>query len=225
MPRAIAAARVSLALASSLAAIPAMPGADGAARPAVYIVDSERSEVVIHVGRAGLLKFAGHAHEVLAPRFSGEIVADAGRVEASSVRLAFEAAGLYVSGGGEPPEDVPKVQARMLGPDLLDVVRFPRVTFRSVRVDGQATSVDTYDLRVTGDLSLHGVTRSITLPVRVVASKGALRASGTLSLRQTDYGLTPVSVAGVVKVRDEVAIDFAIAAREAPSGTGQPGNR
>jgi len=197
------------AVAACLALALAAPSGAGTA---VYVVDPARSEVVVHVGRAGLFSFAGHAHEVLAPRFEGEILADAGRIEASSVRLAFEAAGLRVSGRGEPPEDVPKVQARMVGPELLDVARFPRVTFRSLRVEGTATSGDTYDLRVSGELSLHGVTRSVTLPVRIVVSKGGLRASGTLVLRQTDYSLTPVSVAGVVKVKDEVSIDFTIAA-------------
>ena len=205
---------MKVAVGACLAITLAAPSGAGVLQ--VYVVDSAQSEVVIHVGRAGLFKFAGHAHEVLAPRFEGEIQANASDIGASSVQLGFETGALQVSGRGEPPEDVPKVQARMIGPELLDVARFPHVTFHSTRVEARQAAKDTYDLRITGELSVHGVTRSIILPVRVVVTSAALRASGTLVLRQTDYALTPVSVAGVVKVKDELAIELRIVARVAP---------
>lgn len=190
-----------------------------AAEARTYVVDAARSQVVVHVGRAGLFKFAGHEHEVLAPRFAGEIQADAGDLKAGSVRLGFEVGALQVSGRGEPPEDVPKVQAKMVGPELLDAARFPLVAFRSTSVDGREASKGSYELRVAGELSLHGVTRPITVPVRVEVSTDKLVAAGNLALRHTDYGLTPVSVAGVVKVKNEVSIDFRIEATALPATT------
>jgi polyisoprenoid-binding protein YceI len=74
-----------------------------------------------------------------------------------------------------------------------------------------------YDLDVTGQLSLHGVTRSVSLPLRVETRGDTLTASGRVVLRQTDYAMTPVSVAGVVKVKDELRIDYVVvAARVTP---------
>jgi polyisoprenoid-binding protein YceI len=187
----------------------------GAAEGRTYRVDPSRSEITIHVGRAGLFKFAGHEHEVLAPRLEGEIQADSREVGGSRVSLAFEAAALTVSGKGEPPEDVPKVQARMVGPELLDVARFPSVTFRSTRVEGSEAAKGVYELKITGDLMLHGLTRSIVVQARVELSGETLVARGSLVLRHSDFGLTPVSVAGVVKVKNEIAIDFKIEAAAA----------
>jgi polyisoprenoid-binding protein YceI len=191
-------------------------GIQGAAEASSYTVDAARSAVSVHVGRAGLFGFAGHEHLVIAPRLEGEIDADPAHVESSSVRLTFESAALRVSARGEPPSDVPKVQARMLGPDVLDAARFPTVSLRSTRVEARQVERDTYDLEVTGTLTLHGVARPVVLPVRVVLSGGTLRARGRLVLRQSDYGMKPVSVGGLVKVKDEVSIDFTIVAVGAP---------
>jgi polyisoprenoid-binding protein YceI len=199
-------------------------GAPGrAAGDDTYVVDAARSTVSVHVGRSGLFGFAGHEHVVIAPRLEGEILADPARLESSSVSLTFESAALQVSPRGEPPSDVPKVRARMLGPDVLDAIRFPTVSFRSARVEGRRTDEDTFDLQVTGTLTLHGIARPVALPVRVVLSSGTLRARGRLVVSQTDYGMKPVSVGGLVKVKDEVSIDFTIVATRAgtsPTGAG-----
>ena len=69
---------------------------------------------------------------------------------------------------------------------------------------------------MTGNLELRGVKKSIALKVRVETSGPRLTAVGRASLKHSDFGITPVSVAGVVKVKDELAIDFRIVARSAP---------
>jgi len=188
----------------------------GATEGVAYVVDPARSAVAIHVGRAGLFKFAGHEHEILAPRLEGEAQADPSDIRRSSVTLALDATALRVSGRGEPPEDVPKVQARMVGPELLDVAHFPWVTFRSTEIEGREVARGLYELQVTGELTLHGVARSTIVPMRVEVSGDTLMATGSLVIRHTDFGLTPVSVAGVVKVKNEIAIDFKIEAAARP---------
>jgi hypothetical protein len=63
---------------------------------------------------------------------------------------------------------------------------------------------------VTGDLTLHGVTRSLTFPV--TRREGHYR--GTVSIRQRDFGIQPISiVGGTVKVKDELRIEFDIVDR------------
>jgi polyisoprenoid-binding protein YceI len=185
------------------------------AADATYAVDMGQSSVVVHVGKAGLFSFAGHEHVVRAPRLHGEILAAADDLSRSRVTLTFETAALRVEEKGEPAGDAPKVQEAMLGPRVLDASRFPTVTFRSRTVTGKTAAQGAYGLEITGDLSLHGVTRSVVLPLRVEVSGDALRASGHLVLRQTEYGITPVTVAGVVKVKDELTIDYAFVATKA----------
>jgi polyisoprenoid-binding protein YceI len=200
-------------------------GARGVAgEPRTYVVDPERSAATIHVGRAGLFKFAGHEHAVLAPRFRGEIQADALDLAGSSVSLTFDTPSLKVSSRGEPPEDVPKVQERMVGPELLDVARFPLLTFRSTKIEGRDAGKGVYELQITGQLMLHGLTRSTVVQARVEVAGDALTATGSFVIRHTDFGLTPVSVAGVVKVKNEIAIDYKIqaAVRTASGGLSVP---
>jgi polyisoprenoid-binding protein YceI len=182
------------------------------AADATYALDEGKSSVVVHVGKAGLFSFAGHEHVVSAPRLHGEVLAAADDLSRSRVTLSFETAALRVEEKGEPAGDAPKVQEAMVGPRVLDVSRFPAVTFRSRTVMGKSTAQGVYDLEISGDLSLHGVTRTVTLPLRVELSGETLKASGRLVLRQSEYGIRPVTVAGVVKVKDELMIDYAIVA-------------
>ena len=48
------------------------------------------------------------------------------------------------------------------------------------------------------------------MPGCVLITGDRLVASGRTTLRQTDFGITPISKAGVVKVRDEIAVDWRI---------------
>jgi len=194
----------------------ALVAAVGAANVQRYVVAPDQSSVTIRVGKSGLFKFAGHEHEVVAPALRGEVVADRGDLSRSSVWVTFEAAALRVTGKGEPAEDVPKVQAAMVGPKVLDVERFPEITFRSRAVSGRPAGAGVYELQVTGDLTVHGVTRTVTLPLRVELSDKSVVAGGRAVIRHTDHGLKPVSVAGVVNVRNEIGVEFRITARAAP---------
>ena len=72
-----------------------------------YAIDLAGSRIVVHVGKTGLLGFAGHEHEIRAPFCAGTLVVDLARVEASSADLRFDARTLRVVDQGEPPKDVP----------------------------------------------------------------------------------------------------------------------
>lgn len=184
-----------------------------AASPTTWMIDGPRSTVAIHVGKSGLFSFAGHEHEVRTSQVEGEVSAVADDLAQSRVSLSFAAGALKVDEKGEPAGDAPKVQEAMLGPKVLDVARFPTITFASTRVAGRSSSAGRYDLEVTGNLTLHGVTRSVVLPLRVDVAADTLTATGRMEIRQTDYGIKPVNVAGVVKVKNELAIDYTLVAR------------
>ncbi len=135
--------------------------------PIQLTVVPETCRVTIEVGKAGVLSFAGHAHEILAPGATGTVIVDETDPSRSSVSLEFRTADLRVNDAGEPPGDAPQVQETMLGPRVLDAARFPSVSFRSSRVVVGARSADGADIRVEGAMTLHGVTRTVTLPLHV----------------------------------------------------------
>lgn len=68
--------------------------------------------------------------------------------------------------------------------DFLDGARFPTMTFESQRVEVVGPRAT-----VTGQLTLHGVTREIVVPVDVRFSESALVATGEFQLNRRDYGI------------------------------------
>ena len=151
-------------------------------------------------------------HEVETHAIQGIVHFDPQDTVRSSVRVEIDAATLRVTGKGEPPGDVPKVQEVMLSDRVLDVRRYPTIVFQSRRVDRQSADSGALALVLTGDLTLHNVTRSLAVPLAVRVEGDTLTASGHFSIKQTDYGITPITVAGVVTVKDALEMAFTIVA-------------
>jgi polyisoprenoid-binding protein YceI len=180
---------LSIALAIALTAL---------ASAQVRNVDTERSKVLVHVSKAGLFSAFGDNHDIEA-RISDGVVDE----QASTVRLVIDAAAMKVLDPQLPPDKRQEVQERMLGPEVLDVRQFPQIVFESSTVErgGEKGMV------VRGSLSLHGQKHPMT--VMVVPAEEGYRGSATL--KQHNYGIKPVSVAGgTVKVKDELKLEFEV---------------
>lgn len=188
----------------------------GAAAPASTTseLDAARSRVIVEVGKAGAFSFvAGHSHKIQAP-IRGTLSVDPDHPEAASAAFEIRTGDLKVMDDGEPPGDVPKVQETMASEQVLDVSRYPTVTFKSRGVQVRQRSGNALDLTINGDLTLHGTTRPIAVPVHAELTTGTVTAQGTFSVKQTDYGMKPVSVAGgTVRVKDELKVRFTIVTR------------
>ena len=184
-----------------------------AAGPRTFTVDADRSRAVIDVGKSGAFSFAGHAHEVEAPLKDGLVHLDPDAPAKADVKLTFNAAALRVTGKGESKDDVPKVQETMLGAQVLDAKKFPTIVFESTGVTAKGAA-PSLDLMIAGRMTIHGVTKPVTAPVSVKIDGASLTATGKFTIKQTDFGIKPISIGGVVKVKDELAISFTIVARE-----------
>jgi polyisoprenoid-binding protein YceI len=74
---------------------------------------------------------------------------------------------------------------------FFDAKQFPDITFKSTAI--KKTGDKTYD--VTGDLTLHGVTKSITVPLNLIGTASTQQGDkagfgGTFSIKRSDYGMT-----------------------------------
>jgi len=193
----------------------------------VYSVDAAKSKVELHVYREGMFKFLGHDHLVAAKSISGEVDLDPGEIARSSVRLNVEAKSLTVLDPGVDAKERRDVQETMESDKVLDVKRFPKITFVSTAVSQVKKVQNGYELILTGKLSLHGVEKGISFPLRVQLKGNQIEALGETSLLQTDYGIKPVRVGGgTVKVKDKLKIAFGIVASKqgASVARNSPGN-
>jgi polyisoprenoid-binding protein YceI len=151
---------------------------------------------------------------VAAPDVHGLVTFDPADLQRASVSLDFAASALRVTGKDEPPADVGEVQQVMLSDRVLDVKRFPTISFRSRRVSVTLQTPGVADVVTEGDLTLHGTTHPVTIRVAATLDAGGrLTARGSFSLRQTDFGMVPVTaVGGTVRVEDELKIQFVLKA-------------
>jgi hypothetical protein len=165
----------------------------------VHPIDAAHSVITVHVLKSGLFSAFADNHEIRAP-ISGGLLDETGR----RVELVIDARKLMALDPSLTPEKRREVQQRMLGPEVLDSDRFHEIRFEASKVE--QTSRDHF--LVSGSLSLHGRTRPISL--HILHSNG--RYHGDAILKQLDFGITPVSVAGgTVKVKNELKIEFDIA--------------
>jgi hypothetical protein len=170
--------------------------APGAA--AERLIDIRRSTVTVHV----FVPAAAHAladhHIIQAPLSEGTF-----DEAIPHFQLVIDGGRLRVLDPGRSARQRRQVQSRMLGPDVLDVNRFRWISFHSVTIE--PLGVDQW--LVLGELGLHGTVRPLTMNV---ARKGD-RYKGSVKVRQSDYGIVPLSLAGgVVRVMDDIEIDFDI---------------
>jgi polyisoprenoid-binding protein YceI len=98
--------------------------------------------------------------------------------------------------------------------DVLESAKYQKISFKSASVSNLKQTSDGYSFTLNGDLTLHGVTKRIAVPVSATITPQQLQAKGQYTLRQTDFGIKPYSAAGgTVKVKNEVVVHFNIIAK------------
>lgn len=140
-------------------------------------------------------RFSGKTNKV-----AGTIVADPSAPSKATVEVSIDM-GTLVTGVA--------MRDREMRQRYLETNKFPTATFKSVSVAGPASIApnDPVDVKVTGDFTLHGVTKRLTIPVRVVLIPDGTRihATALFSVRMPDFGINvPDNI--LVTVNNEVPV-------------------
>jgi polyisoprenoid-binding protein YceI len=104
---------------------------------------------------------------------------------------------------------------RTMREEVLETSKYPEIEFKSNNIALSRAGEGRYRARVIGDLNLHGVTkRSLWINGELTITSEGLRAKGEFSIKQTDYKIKPVSVAGgTLKIKNELKCSFDVLAR------------
>ncbi len=194
----------SFAIAVSVAASIAASGAATAATPKIepgkYSLDPNHSKIGFDVNHLVIASVEGRFDKV-----SGEIEMGA-KIEDTKISAKIETASVSTGNGDR--------DKHLASPEFFDSTKYPEMTFVSRSITGKADA-----LKVKGDLTLHGVTKPVTLEGKYLGvvndpfgnTKIALVAK--TKINRKDFGLTwsKVVEAGPV-VGDEVSIDLKIEA-------------
>lgn len=175
-----------------------------------YRLDAAQSKFIAHAIAGGLFWFKGHDHLVAVREFTGEARLDPDSIAASSLQITAQAGSMVETSSvfTEPQKQIIDKELREI---VLEPSKYPEIVFQSNNVSGQSTGANQYDLRIGGNLTLHGVTKPITIPVKVTVTGNDLRAQGEFSIDRGDFNVKATSAFhGLVRVRDKVKFEFDI---------------
>lgn len=177
----------------------------------VLRIDPAQSLIVVTVRRGGPLARFGHDHVVASHAIGGLMAPGLGRADFGFRldQLTVDESPLRAEAklDTQPsPEAIAGTRSNMLG-RVLEAERFPEV---ALRVDGNA---DQSPAAVQLSVTLHGVTRTLPAQVQLSRDAGTLTASGALTLKQSDFGIVPMSIMnGAMTVADAMELRYTIVA-------------
>ncbi|HET7845182.1 MAG TPA: YceI family protein [Xanthomonadales bacterium] len=144
-----------------------------------YTIDPNHTQV-----RIGWTHFGFSDIEAVFTNVSGEVMVDTADWTKSSVNATIPISGL-VTGNA-------KLDEHLRSPDFFDMAKFGEATFKSTKVEKAGDN----QLKVTGDLTIHGVTKPVTLDVKVnkvgqhpMTKKDAAGFSASGTLKRTEFGV------------------------------------
>jgi polyisoprenoid-binding protein YceI len=130
-------------------------------------------------------------------KFTGDFMLDAADLTKSSVSITFPLDGLHTG--------IEKLDEHLKTPDFFDVAKYPNITFKSTKVEKAGAN----GLKVTGDLTVHGVTKPVTLAVKInkigdnpAFKKASAGFDATTTIKRSDFGVDK----GVPMVGDEIPV-------------------
>lgn len=176
-----------------LASALVLASASAFAAPQTYTLDASHTDVLFSWNHFGFSNPTGHFGNV-----DGTLVFDEQDPAASSVQVTLPLDGLDTH--------VPKLDEHLKKADFLDAAQFPTITFKSTSVKAGATKGH---YSVTGDLTVHGVTKSVVLDAKLnkigehpMRKVPAIGFDATTSFKRSDFGVG----AFVPNVGDEIGV-------------------
>ncbi len=80
-----------------------------------------------------------------------------------------------------------------------------------VDVPAEALDGATVDVTLVGDLTIHGVTKSVSIPAQAqLTADGQVNVLGSMTFPFSDFGMTPPNIGGFVSVEDDATLEFVL---------------
>jgi polyisoprenoid-binding protein YceI len=179
-----------------------------------YRIDPAASRFTVQAFAAGMLSALAHSPRFAARQVAGEAELDLVNGASASLKLTIQSQSLELL-DDLSSKDRKEIE-RVMQEEVLETARYPNIVYEcpASAASLKRTGDGQFDVTMNGTLTLHGVTRTQAVTARVVASPSSLRAFGEFSVKQTDYRIKLVSMAGsMLQVKDEIKCTFDVVAR------------
>lgn len=187
--------------------------------PTHYCLVAEQSRFTVQAFAEGLLSAFGHDPVIVIRDFTGEVWFTPDAPSQASVSLLIKAESLAASDSIKEKDRL-EIE-HMMREQVLETSGYPEIVFKSTSVSANRLGQGRYRARIIGDLTLHGATqKNLWIQAEVsMSGEETLRAQGGFSLKQSDFGIKPVSVAGgAMKVKNELKFSFDLKAESRDEG-------
>jgi polyisoprenoid-binding protein YceI len=177
-----------------------------------YEIDKTTSKFMVKASRGGLAWFKGHSHYIAVRDYGGEATLDLAAINPATLALTIQADSLEETDPWftQQQKDIIK---RELDELVLESAKYPTITFTSTEVKGKLEG-GKFEVKITGDITLHGVTKRIVIPATVTANADTLNAKGEFTLDRSDFNVKATSAFhGMVRVKNKLKFTFDINAR------------
>jgi len=173
-----------------------------------YRIDAAASKFTAQAFAEGLFSAFGHDPVVGIRDFQGEAQFVPGTFANASLKLTINVRSLAVVNDVKE-KDRQEIERMMQG-EVLESDKYPEIVFESSNIALTRLGEGRYRARVIGALTLHGVTQNnLWLNGEVSIDGSSIRTRGEFALKQTDFKIRPVSVAGgTLKLKNEVKCWF-----------------
>jgi polyisoprenoid-binding protein YceI len=185
---------------------------------ASYTIDPDMSRFTVKAFASGMLSAFGHSPTLAVRGFTGQAEFSPDSLDAGALHMKIKADSLNVT-DNVSEKDRREIESTM-NQQVLETAQYPEIVFESSKVSASKVGDSQFRVNMSGNLSLHGVTKSQPVSAQIVLVGDTLRAHGEFSLQQTDYGIKPVSIGGgSLKIKDELKCAFDILARKQPASS------
>ena len=177
-----------------------------------YAIDPTKSRFTVRAYATGILSGLGHSPTFAIRNYTGLITMLPGSHSDATLEFRVQADSLAVI--DDVSDKDRKEIERVMRDEVLEVARYPEITFLSRQISESELGGSMFAVKLVGDMSIHGVMQSRTMTAQMTQSNESMRAYGEFILRQTDFGIKPISImGGTLKIKDEIKLSFDIVAR------------
>ena len=178
-----------------------------------YVVDTKASRFTAQAFVTGILSAVGHNPIIGIRNFSGDVHFSPEALQGSEFHLNIKAASLSVQ-DDIPDKDRREIE-RLMNEQVLETTKYPEIVYHAPAISITKLGDSLYSAALDGTLNFHGVTCRQPVTAHIAVFGAMVRASGGFTLKQIDYQIKPISVAGgALKLKDELKFSFEMVVRE-----------
>jgi polyisoprenoid-binding protein YceI len=122
-----------------------------------------------------------NSHQGTFTRLTGVMTAPDADPNNASLTATVDMASVYT--------EIDLLTKHLKGPDYFDVATYPTATFASRRIESAPAGGNAHV--ITGDFTIHGVTRPVTFPATISLTRDGATIDATFTIRQSEFGMDP----------------------------------